>query len=208
MNTEELLAFIGKYESKNNPNAIWGGISKADYPSKPITQMTVGQVLAWQDSIDHKYMSEASGEWQFMEDTLRGLVGAGVVKTSAIFNKDTQVILATALLERRGLSKYLSGKITLETFANNIAKEWASMPVVSGKNRGRSYYAGDGLNKSHTPVEEYLEAVKSVRATKVAPTMRTPSAPRSVSVVDSTKVDGLLWTLFKSALSFLKGRTR
>lgn len=163
MNADKLLGFLGKYESNNNPDAIWGGIKKSDYPSKPITSMTVQAVLDWQDSIDNKYMSEASGEWQFMEDTLRDLVKQGVVKSSAIFNRDTQVTLATALLERRGLSKYLSGKISTETFANNIAKEWASMPVVSGKNKGRSYYAGDGLNKSHTPVDAYLEAVKSVR---------------------------------------------
>lgn len=180
MNTKTLLAFIGKYESNNNPNAIWGGIKKSDYPSKPITLMTVGQVLAWQDSIDRKYMSEASGEWQFMEDTLRGLVKAGVVKTSAVFNRDTQVVLATELLRRRGLNEYLTGKISAETFANNVAKEWASMPVVSGKNKGRSYYAGDGLNKSHTPVDDYLKAIKSV-TNKVATVEPKVVAPKVTS---------------------------
>lgn len=158
-----LLKFIGKYESNNNPDAIWGGVQKSDYPSKPITSMTVQAVLDWQDSIDKKYMSEASGEWQFMEDTLRDLVKAGAVSPKAIFNKATQKKLAVALLDRRGLQKYLAGTISTETFANNVAKEWASMPVVSGKNKGRSHYAGDGLNKSHTPVDAYLAAIKSVK---------------------------------------------
>ena len=70
--------------------------------------------------------------------------------------------MALALLERRGLSKYKAGKISAEQFGNNLAKEWASFPVVTGSKRGRSYYAGDGLNKAHLGVSEVMDVVKAL----------------------------------------------
>jgi hypothetical protein len=50
--------------------------------------------------------------------------------------------MAMALLERRGLKDYESGKIGKEEFLNNLAKEWAGLPTTSG----RSYYEGVGSN--------------------------------------------------------------
>ena len=79
------------------------------------------------------------------------------------FDADGQARLATALLRRRGLVAYMAGQITAEKFANAIAREWASMPVVSGPQKGRSYYAGDGLNKSGVSVDAFMAAVKAVK---------------------------------------------
>jgi hypothetical protein len=193
MNIHPLLNFIGKYESKNNPNAIWGGVKKVHYPKKPPTSMTIREVLAWQDSIDPFYMSEATGEWQFMEDTLRGLYREAGVTLDTKFSRETQITLAIALLKRRGLTEYLAGKITPEAFANNLAKEWASLPVVTPVKRGskqilkgQSYYAGDGLNKAHASVDAFLGAVRAVRV----PTpieiafQRTPPKPTVEKTVD------------------------
>jgi muramidase (phage lysozyme) len=160
---DPLLQFIGQHESRNDPNAIWGGIKRADYPDKPLTAMTVGAVLAWQDSIDFKYMSEASGQWQIMEDTLRDLVKQGHAKLTDMYDYNTQRKLAVALLKRRGLNEYMAGVYTAEKFANLVAREWASMPLVSGPNIGKSYYAGDGLNKSGTSHTAFLAAVKAIR---------------------------------------------
>ncbi len=178
MSIQNLLDFIGKYESGNDPNAVWGGIRKSDYPSSNITEITVGQVLAWQDSIDRKYKSEASGEWQFMEDTLRGLYRQAGVSLKDKFNRKTQIKLATALLRRRGIDDYLSGRISAEKFALSLAKEWASLPVPYDVKRGdrtikkgQSYYSGDGLNAAHAPFDEFLDVIKSVRA-KPAPEPR------------------------------------
>ena len=53
--------------------------------------------------------------------------------------------------------------MSTEDFANNIAKEWASMPVVTGAAKGKSYYGGDGINKSLVSVDAFLDAVRSVR---------------------------------------------
>ena len=146
--TRVLLDFIGEHESGNDYNRVWGGIKRKDRPPKLLTKMTIGEVLAWQDRIDPHYPSEAAGKYQIMEDTLRGLyVSAGFMPVS-LFDEQTQDGLAMRLLVRRGLYDFINLIISTEKFANSLAREWASLPCVSGPKKGRSYYAGDGLNKS------------------------------------------------------------
>lgn len=160
---QELLAFIRKPESGGDYNIVYGGIRREDRPRRPLTLMTIGDVLAWQDSIDARYPSEAAGAYQIMEDTLRGLYAEAGLTLNDRFSEENQDRLAVQLLKRRGLTRYQRGEITTEDFANSLAKEWASLPVVSGPKKGRSYYAGDGLNKSHVSVDDFLRAVASAR---------------------------------------------
>ena len=169
MSVYTLLDFIAKPESGGDYNIVYGGIKKQHRPKKPLTQMTVNEVLSWQDSIDQWYPSEAAGKYQIMEDTLRPLAPQAGVRGLDLFDRKTQDKLAIQLLKRRGLDNYLAGTIGAEEFANNLAKEWASLPVVSGPNKGRSYYAGDGLNKSHVSVDAFLAAVHAVKAGDAIP---------------------------------------
>ena len=174
MSIRNLLDFIAKPESGGDYNVVWGGIAKKDRPKKPLITMTIAQVLDWQDSIDARYPSEAAGKYQIMEDTLRPLPPSAGLLPSDLFNEVNQDKLATVLLKRRGLDKYLVGVVSAEEFANNLAHEWASLPMVSGPKKGRSVYAGDGLNKSHVSVDAFMAAV---RAVKDAP----PLAPKPVA---------------------------
>lgn len=156
-----LLALIRRYEAGSKGyDAYYTGVSKP--PPRRLTTMTVREVLAWQDRIDPYSPSEAAGAYQIMEDTLRPMVASGVVASGALYNKSTQDKLAMHLLRRRGLTKYQNGTLSAEAFANNIAKEWASFPVVTGSKKGRSYYAGDGLNKAHVSVSQSLNAVRAI----------------------------------------------
>jgi len=165
MNIDPLLGLIRRYESGNDYNIVWSGISKHDRPKKPLSTMTVREVLAWQDSIDHRYMSEAAGAYQIMEDTLRTLR----ISMDAVFDKKTQDSLAVQLLRRRSLDQFIAGKITAEMFGNKIAKEWASFPVMTGPKKGRSYYAGDGLNKAHVKPEQVLRAINEIKREQPKP---------------------------------------
>lgn len=178
-NVNALLDFIGEKESHNDFNAVWGRIGAADRPKVPLTSMTVREVLAWQDRIDHKYMSEAAGAWQFLEDTLRGLYTEAGVALDDRFDERTQRKLAVQLLKRRGLTRYLRGEISAVDFCNNLAREWASLPVVSGPKKGRSFYDGDGLNKALVDVEPFVRLVESLRQDGVAKTAKPP-APATV----------------------------
>ena len=158
-----LLDFIAQYESAGNYNIVWGGIKAQHKPPKPLTKMTIAEVLAWQDSIDPIYMSEAAGKYQIMEDTLRGLVGPAGMSMSDMFDQSGQDKLAYELLNRRGYYDYINGNITAEKFANSLAKEWASLPIVSGPRTGQSFYSGDGLNKSHVGADDFLNAVRAAK---------------------------------------------
>lgn len=152
----ELLNFIKEHESGGNYNIVYSRISAADRPPKPLTQMTIREVLAWQDSIDAKYQSEASGAYQVLEDTLRGLVNSDPeLSLDDKYDTATQDRIAVKLMQGRGLTQFLKGDKKRTDFAINLAREWASIPVVTKTNghkrvvnRGQSYYAGDGLNSA------------------------------------------------------------
>ncbi len=163
MKYKPLLKLIGKHESRNNYNIVWGRIAKKDHPPRPLTQMTIGEVLAWQDSIDPHYMSEAAGYYQILEDTLRGLYREAGLSANSLYSPKNQDRLAVQLLKRRGLDEWEAGRMSTPKFANSLAKEWASLPVVSGPKTGRSYYAGDGLNKALTSPEQVFKALDAIR---------------------------------------------
>ena len=194
MNVKPLLDFIAKPESGGDYNVVWGRIQPADRPKRPLVTMTIAEVLAWQESIDARYQSEAAGRYQIMEDTLRPLPPAAGLLPSDLFNEANQDALATVLLRRRGLDKFLAGKISAEEFANNLAREWASLPVVTGPKAGRSYYAGDGLNKSHVSVSDFLAAVRAVK-----------SAPPSLQKPQTT-APGFWASLITALVGIWKGR--
>ena len=171
-----LLDFIGNKESKGYDD-ISGLVSQSRYPTRPLTEMTIQEVLDWQESIDASQNSEASGRYQIMEDTLRGYnndktVGPGSplytrsgLSSGDLFSPVNQDKMATVLLEQRGLTRFLNGTLTREQFANNLASEWASLPLVTGENAGRSKYAGDTAgNRALTTVQEFLTAIDAVKA--------------------------------------------
>lgn len=154
-----LLGLIGSLEAPQGYDQVYGGSRLP--PPRPITQMTVGEVLAWQDrSVAAGSRSSAAGRYQIIRKTLRALVRAGVVSTNERFDRATQDRLGLALMKKRGLNDYQSGRISAERFGNNLAKEWASLPVLTGSKRGRSYYAGDGLNHALTRPETVLTTIK------------------------------------------------
>jgi len=169
-----LLDFIGDLES-NGYDDISGLVSKSRYPAKKLTDMTIQEVLDWQESIDSKQSSEAAGRYQIMEDTLRGynndnnngpgrpLYKRAGLSASDKFSAANQDKLAIALLKTRGLDSYLKGKISREKFAYNLACEWASLPLVTGPNAGKSRYDSN-TNKSLTKVKDFLQVLDKVKS--------------------------------------------
>lgn len=128
-------------------------------PPRPLTQMTVDEVLAWQQANRAAgATSTAAGQWQIINPTLRGLVDELQLTGSEVFDQALQDRLAVALMRRRGLDDWRAGRISDAEFGNRLAQEWAGLPVVSGARRGMSHYAGDGINNAHASAEMF-EAV-------------------------------------------------
>ncbi|WP_419457023.1 hypothetical protein [Agrobacterium tumefaciens] len=179
LHAQNLLDFIGDIEAPQGYDTIFGN-RQANLPI-PLTQMTYGNIIdaqadwgskTWvRNNWGHKTASSAAGRYQFMRATLQDI--AKEVRTidgRTIFSSGLQDRLGYYLLLRRGYADFISGKLNLVQFGLNLAKEWASFPVLSGTagqhrdvTRGQSYYAGDGLNKSLIKPEQVEQRLRHVR---------------------------------------------
>ncbi|NKE77528.1 glycoside hydrolase family 104 protein [Ochrobactrum sp. MC-1LL] len=164
-----LLDFIGDIEAPRGYDTIYG--NNQDKLPKPITKMTLGELIDAQASFTKRFKSSASGRYQFMRATLQDLSKELGLRGTQVFDADLQDRLGYHLLKRRGYDQFIAGKISRTEFGKRLAQEWASLPVLAATKgahrnlvRGQSYYAGDALNKSLvTPakVEAVLNKVKT-----------------------------------------------
>ena len=176
-----LLDAIGKVEAGSaGYNAIYLPAAKKLGPYK-LTSMTIKEVQALQASmVKGGAASTAVGRYQFIRKTLAALVKKLGISSGARFNEALQDRFAVRLLEDRGLKRFVAGRLSREAFANNLAKEWASLPVVTpinGKKVGQSYYAGDGLNHALVKPAKILALVDGLKAVP-KPVARPVAAPK------------------------------
>jgi peptidoglycan hydrolase-like protein with peptidoglycan-binding domain/muramidase (phage lysozyme) len=187
-----LLDFIGRAETgATDPQAydVLVFHQQAKLP-KPLTDFTLDELLAaqktWASSgwtIKGKRLrGSAAGKYQIIRKTLDGLVTQLGLPGATKFSAEVQDQLGFALLTARGWQAFTSGQITPAAFALQLAKEWASMPVLStvkGQQRevtrGESYYAGDGMNKSQVAADE-LEAILAKVRPEPKPASTGPAA--------------------------------
>lgn len=151
----KILDFIGQIEGRGNYNILVGGKTQTD---PALVDMSVSDVLDFQKSMLRSgFESSAVGKYQIINKTLAGLVNRGVLSPNQKFDESAQDKAALALMDARGYSRYKSGGIDVNTIANNLAKEWASLPMPDG----RSYYEGTGSNKSLVSRNEYVSALQA-----------------------------------------------
>jgi hypothetical protein len=157
-----LLDLLAKHESGGNYNAYYGNGNNRKIK---FTEMTVGEVLEWQDNYVEVEGSPSSavGRYQYIRGTLRGMIQGKNIRLDAKFDKNLQDRLALASLEGRGLNKFLNGEMSEAQFILNLAKEWASFPTGQGANPSASYCDGDGLNAASVSVDDVRRIVRSLR---------------------------------------------
>lgn len=171
-----LLELIRKAEvndaGPDGYNILSGFSHKRDGPF-PITEMGTADVLnaqirwrSWGGAV-----SSAAGAYQIIRNTLLDLSVKYNLQADDRFDADYQDHLGYALLRRRGWDDWMKGRVSDTAFGNNLAKEWASFPVLTRTrgqrrtvNRGESYYAGDGLNKALVDPEAVEAVLKDIRA--------------------------------------------
>lgn len=168
-----LLDFIRETEVGRSDRASYDVIygHNQDKLAKPITSMTIGDLVDMQASFTKKYRSSASGGYQFMRATLQDLSRELGLRGTQIFDPNLQDRLAYHLLKRRGYEAYMAGKLSRTEFGKRLAQEWASFPVLATTHngnrtvgRGQSYYAGDGLNKALVSPEKFEAVLDRVKA--------------------------------------------
>ena len=190
-----LLDFIGDIEAPKGYNTIYG--NNQNKLKKPLTSMTIAEVLAAQPGWTKQFRSSAAGRYQFMRNTLQGLVTELKLDVNQKFSADLQDRLAYVLLRRRGYDAYMNGRIDYIEFAKRLAQEWASLPVLRdtmGAHRfvrkGETYYAGDGLNKSLVDTRTYENTITSAYLKQSNKDVPTPKKPPLKTIVASSVVVG------------------
>ena len=160
-----LMELVGQKESNGDYNVAYGG-TKDNF-----TNMTVDEVLKWQDDyVDAGSKSSAVGKYQIIRKTLRDLKKKMKLTGDEVFSPEMQDAMFVQLLKKRDYDKWVDGKIDDEAFANNLAKEWASFPVMNDMQghktkvkAGQSYYANDGLNRALISPSDVRDALDSYR---------------------------------------------
>jgi muramidase (phage lysozyme) len=169
-----LLDFIGSIEAPHGYDTVYG--NNQDKLAKPLTSMTIDQVISAGSSWSKMFGSSAAGKLQFMRATLVRLKSKLKLSGTELLNGGMQDRLGYQLLIERGYSDFMAGKIGPTAFGKALAQEWASFPVLAATKgatrqlkRGQSYYAGDGLNKSLVTPERVEAMLAQLLAMVAAP---------------------------------------
>lgn len=162
-----LLTMIRQGESAEDYNAVYGAkrgaYSLINMVFRAAYALGLARVKAGQPS-------SALGAYQFISKTLVSLQTSLKLTGGETFGVLLQDDLAVALMVRRGLDEYRKGAIGVTQFCNQLAEEWASLPVVSSivgskgffLTPGQSYYSGDGLNKALHDTKSFVAAVSGL----------------------------------------------
>lgn len=145
----ELLRFLRYHEAAGSYDRYHGKITTP--PPKPLTRMSVGEVLAWQGSLKNP-VSTASGGYQFIHDTLSRLVRQYDIPLNTRFDAKLQDQLARYLIAECNGPRARGNA----AFANCLAGIWAALPLVSGPKKGRSAYHGIAGNRALTTPKAVL----------------------------------------------------
>jgi len=193
-----LLEFIRKTETRHTGAVAYDtiyGHNQNKLP-KPLTKMTVNEVIAAGPGWTKAYKSSAAGAYQFMNATLKDLKAAEGLTGGETFTPALQDRLGLSLLKRRGFAGFMAGTVGLHAFGLGLAREWASFPVLTGVKgahravaRGETYYAGDRLNKALVKPEAVEAVLTKVKvAAGSAPAIPPTSAPpKRKTLVDLLK---------------------
>ena len=188
-----ILNFIASIEAPKGYVTIYG--NNQNKLKKPITSMTLRELLNAQKTFTAQFKSSASGRYQFMRSTLVDLINELKLRPEQKFTPDLQDRLGYHLLRRRGYDAFMFGKIDLNEFAKRLAQEWASLPILAPIyrtigdkrvlfKRGQSFYDNDGLNNEGVSADTFEKMLKHARELHE----KAPAAPEVKPQKTATKV--------------------
>lgn len=148
------------------------------YPllNKDLSQYTIGEVMEFQSKPRNSNgQLWATGRYQIIPDTLKGVTTRLKIPTSQKYDKKTQDEVGIGLLlGRTNAKKYLTQQVednkeNLEKASLDVAKEWSSVGVPYAMkgfkkeiSKNQSYYAGGG-DVASIKTEVVQQALKNLR---------------------------------------------
>lgn len=157
-----MLDLIGLAEGTDrgrgyNETLAYGALTNGDVE---LTEMTLDQVDKLQLRMlrhpKNKWKSSACGRYQIVRTTMREIRRVLRLDGSELFDADMQDRMACFLLGRRGIDKWLAGRMREATLLNQLAAEWASLPTPSG----RGYHPGQDARVTVAQVRKALDEVR------------------------------------------------
>jgi hypothetical protein len=146
--TQNLLDTIGKGESDSV-----GGYNAIVHLRKPEGDPTLSGMTITEAR--KKHGNKAIGRYQIIGSTMKGLIDKlDIDPDTYVLTPENQDELGKALLEGRGLNKFIEGdpNFGVKEFMHELSKEWAALPKDPS---GDSYYEGDKSgNTSHISYNE------------------------------------------------------
>lgn len=152
-----LLDLTGKLEAgKHGYNEVYGKKDAAD-----LTNMTLADVFKLQNQMRSEGgVSTAVGKYQFIQSTLQKQAQKlGIDQANTKFTPELQDRLALSLMKEKGLDQFLTGQMSKDQFADNMAEAWAAYPTASGKSR----YDGVAGNKAGIGREQFLKHLDHIQ---------------------------------------------
>lgn len=162
---DSMLDKIGKAESNNNYDAEWGGGKFGDRGSKKLTEMTMGEVKAYQKEMlnTQKDMgkgagqrSSALGKYQFISGSMKEAQKMSGLSDDDLYSEENQDKMGEMWLKKRGgmdkFNKSDKNEQDADKFQNKVATQWASMKNT----QGRGAYDGDGMNTARHSVRDEI----------------------------------------------------
>ena len=136
-----ILDFIARHEAPDGYDQVHSG-TPAPKP-RPLTRMTVREVLDWQKRIRPQVTSTAAGRYQVIYRTLARLVDSYGIDPNLLFDATMQDRLGELLLVECGY-----GHRDSTALADCLAQIWAALPRVTGPDAGQSAWHGTAGNRA------------------------------------------------------------
>ena len=137
---------------------------------KPLSEYTLGEIKQFQSrSRDSVGQLWATGRYQIIPSTLKGIQSKLGLSDSAKYDRATQDKMAYGLIvERKPINDYIKGSVpdtttTRQNAALHMAMIWSSIGVpyaVNGKQTNQSYYPKDKASVDTAAVQAKLQQLR------------------------------------------------
>ena len=152
-----LLDLIAGPESRGNYNAWYG---EAAQDRVDLSALTVDQVRDLQADLVRANGGSAIGRYQFLDDSLDGLVKRMGLSGNERFTPALQDRMAVQLARDAGMEDWIGGRISDERFAENLSQVWAGLPRDASN---ESYYAGIQSNRATVDWNTVVASLRGIR---------------------------------------------
>lgn len=152
----DILSLIGLHEGANNYDIVTH--YTRIQPDKPLTLMTIREVMDFQTKVVRAGAgSSAMGMYQYIRKTLADVAIRSGIGYDALFDRYNQDRLSRYSLDQCGFYRH---DVPDTQIGNCLAGVWAALPLVSGRNAGKSNYHNYNGNRALTSVDAVMSAIR------------------------------------------------